>query len=525
MQNPFRLLLILLLATLAAPAAQAQTKILKAVAEDMSRDFQPIFQDGNLVGYLVFTQLEKASADSFNYRLEIMDENLNDIGTVNFRDEKLNLKAVSFDQDVLCLAYIKSNFVGKVYRNAKEFRRDIDNARTSLYTQFLSLNGKIIATHNIKMEIKPEAQDVWNSTRKVVGNGRLKLPLQLSNVPGKGFACFYGDDARNNLAVFNTAGKLMWQKQVKEAATGFNLLTSASEIYLLIQVKDKMVEGGFQVLSYNALDSSVYPKFLLTDKKGNALKVLSFTNDPSTGKPYVAGLVIDPEHGNSNATGRAIVHGPYTGVFNISLNGHTKKDIRASFSYWNDGSQTFVDKHGYYEQTQGYAYFQSAFRDHEGNTWFAANNIHRHPRWGAITASIVFAPLFVVPIFCLSPGTHKYSSESVTLVKQDPSGKLVLANSIPTPLGAHYQAIEPVYWMNHHSYYQVANSDAKTDYLIIDGGKNINIYNVNQKKVQRTIPKLSGNTEVSVLPAKEGYVMVSEINLKEKTTRLSIEAL
>ena len=38
MQNPFRLLLILLLATLAAPAAQAQTKILKAVAEDMSRD-------------------------------------------------------------------------------------------------------------------------------------------------------------------------------------------------------------------------------------------------------------------------------------------------------------------------------------------------------------------------------------------------------------------------------------------------------------------------------------------------------
>ena len=35
---------------------------LRAVAEDMAQDFKPIMQDGNLVGYLVFTQLEKASA-------------------------------------------------------------------------------------------------------------------------------------------------------------------------------------------------------------------------------------------------------------------------------------------------------------------------------------------------------------------------------------------------------------------------------------------------------------------------------
>jgi hypothetical protein len=59
-------LLIALLITLAAPCAKAQTKVFKAVAEDMEQDFQAIFQDGKLVGYLVFTQLEKASADSFN---------------------------------------------------------------------------------------------------------------------------------------------------------------------------------------------------------------------------------------------------------------------------------------------------------------------------------------------------------------------------------------------------------------------------------------------------------------------------
>ena len=522
MNNLIRILCLLLLAT---GTANAQTKLFKAVTEDMDQDFKTIFQDGKLVGYLVFTQLEKASADSFNYRLSIMDENLNDIGTVSFRDEKLNLKGVSFDQDVLCLVYIKSNFVGKVYRNTKEFRRDIDNARSALHTQFLSLDGKVIATHNIKMDIKPESQDLPTSNRKVVGNGHLKHIIQLSNITGKGFACFYGDDSKNNLAVFNTAGKLMWQRQVREDAEGFSLLTSGNEISLLAKTKDQMLEGGYEILSYNAVDSSTYPKFLLKDKKGNSLKVLTFDNDPVTGKPFVAGVVIDPQHGNNFVSGKSLVQGTYCGIFSIDIKGHTKKDIHASFSYWTDGSQNFVDKYGYYEETRGYAYFQNAFRDFQGNTWFAANNIHRHPRWGSITAAVVTCPLIFPPIFFLAAGTHKYSSESVTLVKQDSAGKLSLANSIPTPAGVHFTAWNPVYSMNQRSYYNVANPDSRSNYLIVDGNKDINIYNVNQKKVQRTIPHYAGKTEVAVYPAKEGHVMVHEINLKEKTTRLSIEAL
>src|SRR5579872_6786890 len=108
--NPFCRLLLLFVAS--ASTAAAQTKVFKAVTQDMEQEFKVIMQDGKLVGYLTFTQLEKASADSFNYRIDIMDENLNDIGTVDFREQKLNIKGVSFDQDILCLAYVRSNFVG-----------------------------------------------------------------------------------------------------------------------------------------------------------------------------------------------------------------------------------------------------------------------------------------------------------------------------------------------------------------------------------------------------------------------------
>jgi hypothetical protein len=523
MKNHLLPLLGLLLLT--AMTTQAQTKLFKAVAEDMDQDTKPIVQDGNLVGYLVFTQLEKASVDSFNYRLTIMDENLNDIGTVNFRDEKLNLKGVSFEQDVLCLTYIKSNFVGKVYRNAKEFRRDVDNARTSLFTQFLNLSGKVIATNSIKMSITPESDPVFDSRKKVIGNGRLKHSLQLRNITGTGFACFYGDDNKNNLAVFNAAGKLLWQKQIKEDLTYADMLTSGTEVSLLIKVKEEMQEGGYQVLCYNVPDSAVYPKFLLKDRKGNSLKVLAFENDPVSGKPYLAGMIIDPQHGNHFTTGRDIVKSPYCGFFNVSLDGHTKKDIKAQFSYWNDGSQQLMDKHGYYSQPREYANVERAFRDYEGNTIFAACGLVKKTRVGAIVGSVLTAWTVFGPIFFLAPGTNKYCVRDVLMIKQDAAGKLSLATTVPAPTNGYAWGGYAVSLYDPNSYFALNNSATKTQYLVIDNMKSIDIYNVNQKKVARTIPRIDGKNMVMVLPAKEGSVAVTEYNTKDRSTRMSIEPL
>src|SRR4051812_4087614 len=131
-----------LLLLLAVYISQAQTKVFKEVGEDISSQVRVIRQDNALVGYLVFTQLEKASADSFNYKITIMDENLNDIGTVNFKEQKLYLENVSFEQDVLCLAYQKSNFIGYDFKNKKEYKAALPNAQTSVFVQFLSLDGK-----------------------------------------------------------------------------------------------------------------------------------------------------------------------------------------------------------------------------------------------------------------------------------------------------------------------------------------------------------------------------------------------
>jgi hypothetical protein len=519
----FGTLLLLLLCT---STAQAQTKIFKEVAEDISSQLEIIRQDGNLVGYLMFTQLEKASADSFNYKLSIMDENLNDIGAVNFREEKLILKAVSFEQDVLCLAYVRSNFVGIEFKNGRQFRKEKDNAKAELFTQFVNLSGKILSKYSVKMDVKPETQLAANSNRKVVGTSKLKQQIQLRNITGKGFACFFGDDSKNTLLIFNTTGKLAWQKTIKEDATGFLMLTSGQEVDLLLKKKEKMLEGGYEIISFNSQDSSNYPKFLLKDKKGNSLKVLAFDNDPVTGKPYVSGLVIDPVKGNKYGTGRALVHGTYCGFFSIGLNGHRRNDIQASFSYWSDGSQgELVDKHGYYNESRAYPDMYNSFKDYQGNTYFVGSGIHRRFRTASVAASAIFAISIVVPIILMSPGTHIYTSRNVMLVKQDPKGALSLETTIPVTSYAQAVAKAPLYMYDVRSFYTVTNPDTKTDYLVVDDLKDISIYNVNQKKIARTIPHSEGHSVVALFPAKEGHVMVSEYDSKKKQTRLSIEAL
>src|SRR5689334_8556404 len=138
-----KLFIASVLFSLTALSAQAQSKVFKEVGDEIRSQVQLIRQDESVVGYLSLTQLEKASEDSFNYRLTIMDENLNDIGKVEFRQENLDLQAVSFEQDVICLGYFKS-ISGKNFKSKKLLEAAKKNTASSVFLQFITLDGKIL---------------------------------------------------------------------------------------------------------------------------------------------------------------------------------------------------------------------------------------------------------------------------------------------------------------------------------------------------------------------------------------------
>jgi hypothetical protein len=531
-----------LLVVLSTFYTQAQTKIFKEVDDAISSQVKIIRQDNALVGYLVFTQLEKASEDSFNYKITIMDENLNDIGTVNFRERGLVLQDVSFDQDVLCLGYVKSNFIGNKFNSKKEYKAALNNSKDEVFTQFISLEGKILKTNsfNASLKISSDASDFYyNWGKPVKGYGGLVHDIQIKNISQKGFSVFYGDKVKNNLLVFNTKGELLWQKKINTVANEFYMLTSSRDIYLLSK-KDYVTgqtavlggyasvnnEGDYELTGYHTGDTTSETHFTVKDGQGNQLKVLAFNNDAVTGKPYLSGCIIDPKKAGNYVSGRAVAKGPYLGVFTINVNGSKPDEIKKVFTYWADGSTEGVSNKSLFTETGSYANFTSSFKDFNGNTYFTGSEMIKRTKWGSIASSVILSPLIIVsPCILAFVGTSKCKLTDAILVKQNEKGVLSVENSIPAEHSRFFRPIAPVPVFDTKNYYTVFNADTKTNYLIVDDTKNISIYNVNQKKVQRTIAHKDGDIKTNVFPAKEGYVMVAEYNKKEKYTKFSIEAL
>ena len=506
----------------------SQSKVFKEVSEEVTSQIKAITQDGNLVGYLVFTELEKASENTFNYKLTIMDENLNDIGTVNFKDEKLFLQQVSFEQDILCLAYIKSNIIGKEFKNTRQYRKEKENeVKNSIFTQFVSLDGKIINTNHIKAEINavPEYNYSYKRKGKVIGDGKLKHNVQLKNISGKGFAMFYGDENSNQFVVYDLGGKQTVKKTIKETGEGFSMLTSGADVYILVKNKNgEAIEEGYNMLAYRTTDSTVLPKYAIKDKKGNSLRVIAFDNDPVTGKPFISGNIINPDaltYDNAKEMGR----GSYAGVFTIHFNGTKKSEVAESYSYWNDGSQTLFTKSGLLPEKKVFARQTISFRDYSGNTYFIGSTVKKRTKWGSIAGAVITSPLLLPPMFFLAGGTQKSKITDATLIMQSAKGALSVENNIASEGSKYFPARTPFFWYDQRTYYTVSNAETKSSYLIFDDNVNITIYNVGQKKVMRTIPHWNGGVETSVYPAKEGHILVAQYNSKEKTKRFSIESL
>lgn len=517
--------LLLLLLTV---YSNAQTKVFKEVNEGISSQVRAIMQDGALMGYLAFTQLEKASADSFNYKITIMDENLNDIGVLNFREQRLDFRSVSIEQDVLCLAYLKSNFIGYDF-NRKDRKQNMPNGYVALFTQFISLNGKILTSNTDKLNITMSLQgNDGNGTMFSYGTtsyNKLKTSLELSNITRKGFVCFYTDEKGSFFSVFSTDGDMMWRKKVQPAES-YALLTSFHNIYILSK-KDWRTDGGFELSSYRATDSTFLNVYPLKDKKGNELKVTAFDNDPVTQKPYITGNIINKKRSTYLVAPHNIKKGCYAGVFTLNINGTNTNTIEGVYSYWDDNSKApDINRTGKFAVNKSYAYVGTSFKDYNGNTYFGASVLNMKTRWGAIGASVVTLPTILIPVFLLGNGIHKYRITDAMVFKQNDKGALSFEAIIPSVRQA-----KPLTGKNimaqyeTKSFYNVANSDTKSNYMIINDRRDVMIYNVNQKKIIRTIPHKDGNIITYIYPAKEGHVMVSEYNRKEHSTRYSIEAL
>jgi hypothetical protein len=220
------------------------------------------------------------------------------------------------------------------------------------------------------VDLKYPSGDTYMKKKNLIGDGRLTKQLLLKNITGNGFAMFYGTKKITRwLFLISMESKPRIRLLRKKVMILPCLLPEPMFIFIM---KDKYVnssEGEYNMLAYRTTDSTVLPKYALKDKRGNALKVLAFDNDPVTGKPYVSGNIIQSDvltYDNAKEMGK----GAYAGVFTINFNGTKKSDVTESYSYWNDGSQTSFSKSGQIPDVKSYARQTISFKDYSGNTYF-----------------------------------------------------------------------------------------------------------------------------------------------------------
>ena len=511
----------------------AQTRVFKEVEGDIKTELKTIRQDNQLVGYLAFTRLEKASEDSINYRITIMDENLNDLGVINFKDISLKMQGVSYEGDIICIAYLRSPVS---LENPKIPREDFDfiiqkqKKDIGVFFQFITLQGKI----DNKLMIPEEIAKFDGATKKSKKGSvqtSLNKTLQLQNVRDKGFVAYYGNglSGDNNLLYFSTDGKKNWQKKLPQFDS-YTLQNASSGIHLLASPKPEIVKNNIifptaELLSYSYEKGDASKPLKLKDPKQSDLQVLSYRTNPETGKLNILGLVKNPEIERYPVTYLQLSKKPYNGLFSMEVNSLEKGGLNTVYTYYDDQKNgAAFDEKGRIVGDKQRILYDNAYMDGNGVSYFAGTRIKRKPKYGAIGFSVITIPLIIVPPMIALFSYTKFQQGDGQVVELKKDGTLSLQNPIPVEKSKYFNPYAPISLTNPNDF-NLAKGISGEDYYLISSAANLYIYSTKEDKLKRTIPLKDGKESINIFPAKEGYFMVEQYNAKDKTTSLSIEAL
>lgn len=500
----------------------AQSRIFKEVAEGISTTTKTIFQDNAVVGYVAFTKLEKASEDSFNYKLTIMDENLNNIGEQNLKDVNLSLSSVGFESDVLCLSFYSSNTNSEVFKSKKQVKEAKENALNKVINKFMTLEGNIIKTQVV--EVEPITSTAVVSSRKRYVTSYLQTSGTIKNIANKGFAFMYADNAIGQVIMYNTKGELLWKKNFTKYPVNL-MLTNSKGVYVLSKDNTDLNVGGYVMNNFAVEDGKATGEIPIETPDDDAtLSILNFELNPHTNNPYIAGVMVKNKYKDAYPKAKTLKAGKFKGVFTYTFNGIGKKEIVKNYSYYANLSDSYTSK-GRKKDNNYYTVYSTASQDASGVTHFTGDYIERKTRIGGAVTSVLFSFLIYPPLVYAYRGSGKYRVVDAAVIKQTLKGDLIEETTLGIDKSRFVKGGAFMYSDVINKYYSLYDATSKSDYVVYTDKNNNNLYNITTKKYGRKIPFKDGKNYQYIAPAKEGHILVIENNTKEKYTKLSIEPI
>jgi hypothetical protein len=470
-----QIVLALLWALASAGYASAQSKVFNAITGAIRTDFSEVIQNRKVIGYVRLVQLEKADKNTYNYELNIMDENLNDISTAKFSDGYLNLNDVAFESDVLCVTFTKVSSSYNV--NSSE-----------LY--FINLEGKVLKVQTLE--------------------GKITVPGSIRNIPGVGFA-YHKKGREYSLNVFDTAGQQIWSKPLER------------EMYYLAATPKMVSYYDLKNKSLSLMDATTgkntYHKNLETGKNYVHMFTGVQVYDDTV---YYSGFISPYNQYGLNMRYKNLKKGYQKGVVVVKAWGTDSKSMKLNEVKWDEGQVACISKYAANPDNKKESYlFTNSVTTRDGTTYLYAEDIMRKARVGKIVTSVIVAPLIIFTPILATTGYNKYYNANATVFRMSPTKQIIkLVGIEQKPFGNNVGGAVVIPQPT-RSIVDEAGMDA---YFISGDQENKIITNLNTKKV-KYIPVSSGNISATVFPAKEGHYMLVEMNKKTKSTKLAIVAL
>lgn len=511
-KNLFSLLLFFVL----SGSLGAQTKTFDDVLEVRLQDMGPIYQDQLVKGYYMFYNVEKADRKNNNFKLIVLDDNLNKVSEKNMTESKyIQLSDAGYDEQSLFFVFYESK------------EKKLEYRRYDTQCNLLSKKSEELSGREASMYENPAAAGAMN-------------PINLAPIVGKGFVHYTlqkNDKIGYAIRFFGEEGKKDWTYRSSEKSDELEFpfhLGYSDKLLLTSIIKKKGSMSKDLDFYLQGIDietgKKVFEKTL--DDPKYAIQLLNAFPDP-TGEIIVSGIYFNKDDKIAKAAS--------LGLFTGRMNGSGEFTSRNYISWAKDVSKKLPANSKGKIENGGYVFFHKAVRSSEGK-FYAIGEMYGKAAsgWGIASSALAVAGggsgASVVKIEVRDMVVFEFNAD-LTL-----SGAKIFekkSSGVELPSGAEFASTQLlgnyVNYLGGFDYmYTQKNEDASQITFCYDNyerskGKTKHILGVVSRRAGEetfTTDKINLETEASWIrsyPAKPGYVLLMEYFKKKKKVDLRLE--
>lgn len=507
---------IILISLMYISIVNGQSNLFTNIKQGVLTNMKPIIKNEMVEGYYMIYPLDKTSNKTYDFELNILDNNLKITHTLNIPSTKsTNLIDGAFNGEFFCFTFY-----------------DPKNKENHIEHILVNLNGEIVSKLSSKVVYFVYDPDNMNTLL-----GVKKYIYAIDNI---GFAWVKKTSANKSIIeVFDNTGKIIWTSvelsDEKNIVDNIRILHTNQNRILVAATFNQSPWGNIErscLISYNSITGEkILTKEFPFNKYAGIFQDAEFNEKNKTYDVF-------GEFYESNSS-KKMNGNQKLGIFNFTID--STNNVTENYLLWDDFAKKInMKSNGKMEKGQ-YVYFHQMHKNSNGSIYFIGEqykislagqiNSIMNPIAGEI--KVYTNNIIVVKL------NDQFQIDSIFNYKKNKT-----SYTLPSPLSYGFSNDE--YGITElMSYYQLFDFQFSTSNLESDNfnsvfvnfdkmnwqntGSNYTIHNVSLDESDKLIDySIELNTKpnfFSVLPAKPGYIAIYEYFKKDKSANLRLEKL